>query len=111
MEEQYKIVTISELTKMLEGKKFNESIDFSFDTTLEEGREPSGWFGIKIVNLFDEPKGCIAIGYYGGGATIVRDIDSKITMEEQLQGMLWGLSETCDPVEYVCVDLEKNNGN
>lgn len=109
MKEKYEIVTISELAKMLEGKKSNESIDFSFDTTLEDG-EPSGWFGIKKVNLFDESNGCVAIGYYGGGATIARNIDSDITLEEQLKEMLWELSETNEPTEKVCVDLASCNG-
>ena len=108
MEEQYRVVTISELANMLEEKKYDKSIDFSFDATLED--EPSGWFGIKIVNLFDEPKGCVAIGYYGGGATITRCINPEDNMEEVLKEMLWKLSETDEPVEVVCVDLASENG-
>lgn len=110
MEEQYKIVTVSELADMLKKKKFTESIDFSFDNTLEEGREPSGWFGVKTVKLFDEPKGCIAIGYYGGGATIARCINPEDNMEELLKEMLCELSETNGLVEVVCVDLASCNG-
>ena len=109
MEEQYKIVTVSELANMLEEKKFDESIDFSFDSTLEDG-EPSGWFGIKIVDLFDEPKGCVAIGYYGGGATITRCINPEDSLEELLKEMLWELSETDEQVKVVCVDLASCNG-
>lgn len=108
MEEQYRVVTISELVNMLEEKKYDKSIDFSFDTTLED--EHSGWFGIKIVNLFDEPKGCVAIGYYGGGATITRCINQEDNMEEVLKEMLWELSETYEPVKVVCVDLASENG-
>lgn len=108
MEEQYRIVTISELTNMLEEKKYDKSIDFSFDVTLED--EPSGWFGIKLVNLFDEPQGCVAIGYYVGGATITRCINPEDNMEELLKEMLWELSETDEPVEVVCVDLASENG-
>lgn len=108
--ERYRIVNIKELADILTERGFNETVDFTFDNILEDD-EPTGWFGVKIVKLFSEPDGCIAIGYYGGGATLVRDVDSRITMEEQLQGMLWELSGTCDPVECVCVDLQKNNGN
>lgn len=110
MEEQYEIITISELAEMLKRKKFNESIDFSFDSTLEEDEEPSGWFGIKIVDLFDEPNGCIAIGYYGGGATIARCINPEDNLEELLSEMLHELSETNEQVEVVCVDLTSCNG-
>lgn len=109
MEEQYKIVTISELTKILAEKKFNESIDFSFDSTLEDG-EPHGWFGVKVVKLFDEPKGCVAIGYYGGGATIARNINQEDDLEELLKEMLQEISETNGQVECVCVDLTSYNG-
>lgn len=110
MEEQYKIVTVSELAEMLKGKKFNESIDFSFDNTLEEDEEPSGWFGVKIVDLFDEPKGCLVIGYYGGGATIARCINPEDNLEELLREMFCELSETAEQVEVVCVDLASCNG-
>lgn len=110
MEEQYRIITVSELAKMLKRKKLNESIDFSFDNTLEENEEPSGWFGVKIVDLFDEAKGCLAIGYYGGGATITRCIDPEDNLEELLKEMLHELSETDEQVKVVCVDLASCNG-
>ena len=54
MKEKYKIVTVSELASMLESKEHGESIDFTFDDVLDE-YEPSGWFGVKIVDLFNEP--------------------------------------------------------
>ena len=111
MEEKYKIVTISELASMLESKEHGESIDFTFDDVLDE-YEPSGWYGVKIVDLFNEPEGCIVMGYYGGGATISRCINpGEETVEELLKEMLWELSETNDPVEHVCVDLISDNGN
>ena len=110
MKEKYKIVTVSELADMLNKNKFGESIDFTFDTTLDS--EPSGWYGVKIVDLFNEPRGCIVMGYYGGGATISRCINpGEKTVEELLKEMLWELSETNDPVERVCIDLTENNGN
>ena len=110
MEEKYKIITITELANRLEMKNLGESIDFTFDTTLDS--EPSGWYGVKIVDLFNEPEGCIVMGYYGGGATISRCIDSgEETVEELLKEMVWELSETDEPVERVCIDLTENNGN
>ena len=64
MEEKYRIITVTELANRLEMKNLGESIDFTFDTTLDS--EPSGWYGVKIVDLFNEPEGCIVMGYYGG---------------------------------------------
>ena len=111
MKEKYKIVTVSELASMLESKEHGESIDFTFDDVLDE-YEPSGWFGVKIVDLFNEPKGCVAMGYYGGGATIARCIDpDEETLEELLKEMLWEISDTIDPVERLCIDLTGSNGN
>lgn len=110
-EEKYKIVTVSELASMLESKEHGESIDFTFDDVLDD-YEPSGWFGVKIVDLFNEPEGCVAMGYYGGGATIARCINpDEETLEELLKEMLRELSETNDPVEQVCIDLTGSNGN
>lgn len=110
MEEKYRIITVTELANMLDTKKFGESIDFTFDTTLDN--EPSGWYGVKIVDLFNEPEGCITMGYYGGGATISRCINSgEETIEELLKEMLWELSETDEQVKSICIDLIKNNGN
>ncbi len=109
MEEKYKIITVSELADMVEAKKINESIDFSFDSTLEDG-EPSGWFGVKVVDLFDEPKGCLTIGYYGGGATITRCINPEDSIKSLLEEMLWELSETDEPVKNICVDLASCKG-
>ena len=110
MEEKYRIITVTELANRLEMKNLGESIDFTFDTTLDS--EPSGWYGVKIVDLFNEPKGCIVMGYYGGGATISRCINpGEETVEELLKEMLWELSETNDPVERVCIDLTESNGN
>lgn len=40
-----------------------ESIYFTFDEDLES--DPTGWFGIKIIKIFDGE--ALAIGYMGGG--------------------------------------------
>ena len=110
MKEKYRIITVTELAKRLEMKNLGEYIDFTFDTTLDS--EPSGWYGVKIVDLFNEPEGCIVMGYYGGGATISRCINpDEETVEELLKEMLWELSETNNLVERVCIDLTESNGN
>ena len=110
MEEKYKIITVTELANKLGTKNIGESIDFTFDTTLDS--EPSGWHGVKIVDLFNEPEGCIVMGYYGGGATISRCINpGEEIVEELLKEMLSELSETDTHVEHVCVDMMSYNGN
>ena len=110
MEEKYRIITVTELANRLEMKNLGESIDFTFDTTLDS--EPSRWYGVKIIDLFNEPEGCIVMGYYGGGATISRCINpGEEIVEELLKEMLSELSETDTHVEHVCVDMMSYNGN
>ena len=43
--------------------KNEDSIYFTFDEDLES--EPTGWFGIQIIKIFDGE--ALAIGYMGGG--------------------------------------------
>jgi hypothetical protein len=110
-EEKYKIITVSELANMLMSRKFNGTVDFTFDSVLEN-HEPTGWFGAKIIELFNAPEGIIVMGYYGGGVAIARCINPcEETVEELLKEMLWELSEFDEPVEKICVDLTTDNGN
>lgn len=104
----YKIVTVKELADMLESREFNESVDFTFDDEIVG--EPTGWFGVKRVSLFDEPRGCIAVGYYGGSDTIIRGIDPDIPLEQTLREMLQEVADFNSDVKTVCVDIECNNG-
>lgn len=106
--QRYKIVAVKELVDMLESREFNESVDFTFDNEIVG--EPTGWFGVKRVLLFDEPCGCIAVGYYGGNDTIIRGIDPDIPLEQTLREMLQEVADFNSEVKTVCVDMRRNNG-
>ena len=66
---KYVFLSAEELAKKLVyGKK--RSYDFTFDDaeSISSGYEPTGWFGIKLMHLFDSYlPNCLAIGYWGGG--------------------------------------------
>lgn len=106
--ETYKIITVKELADMLESREFDESVDFTFDDEIVD--EPTGWFGVKKVSLFDEPYGCIAVGYYGGSDMTIRSINPDIPLEQTLREMLQEVADFNSEVKTVCVDMKCNNG-
>ena len=61
-----------------------------------------------ILDLFNEPEGCIILGYYDGCVTISRCVNPG---EETIGELLEEISETDAPVEHVCVNLISDNGN
>ena len=75
--EKYAFLAAEELSHKLTcgEKKF---YDFTFDDagSIADGREPSGWYGIKLMRLFDGClPDCLAIGYYGGGDLEVYNLE------------------------------------
>lgn len=70
-------LTAEELAhKLTYGKK--KSYDFTFDDaeSIASGYEPTGWFGIKLMQLFDVYlPNCLAIGYWGGGDLKVYNLE------------------------------------
>lgn len=67
-----KFVTIKELANRICKANFNRQIGFTFDSKedIDNGIEPTGWYGIIMSNLFDG-ESCI-IGYYGDGITMAQ---------------------------------------
>lgn len=78
-EKNYVWKTMDEVIREITKLPPNVSLDFTFDVLEDEDDkfEPTGWYGVKMVNLFGEPHGCLCIGYFGGGATIVEEIHKK----------------------------------
>lgn len=74
---KYMFLTAEELAhKLTYGKK--KSYDFTFDDSesIASGYEPTGWFGIKLMQLFDGYlPNCLAIGYWGGGDLKVYNLE------------------------------------
>lgn len=91
----YKMMTAKEVIDLLWDTK---SVDFTFDNIDEDPDcDPTGWYGVKLINIFDEQYGVIAMGYYGGGFTYVYEIeqlDPEVEKEEELkQVCVWALEK------------------
>lgn len=86
-EKDYRFMTVKEIADMLLKLPFGNSIDFTFDSPddVTEDFEPSGWYGVKLNNLFDEPFGVLCFGYYGGGSGRIEEIYEKKEIVDILQ--------------------------
>ena len=67
----YTFMTPKELIDFMFEKKIRE-LDFTLDEDMEaisEGAEPTGWYGIKLLNLFGDSEfpDVMLLGYYVGG--------------------------------------------
>ncbi len=124
MNKKYKMMTAKEAIDYLVETK-DKAFDFTFDDCedFEEYNDPSGWYGVKIMDIFNEhPYGYFVMGYWGGGSTEGYDIygcvdnadnieDVKEFMADKLQGFMnqwcdWvRLGETC---EKICVEIKED---
>lgn len=109
-EKGYRFMSPAEVVRELESLPFGDSVDFTFDTPDDENDvfEPSGWYGVKKVNLFDEMWGVLCFGMYGGGYnTRVEEITEPKEIEEIFRRFLE--DEADRHVEILCVS-NKHNG-
>ena len=105
-----KFVTIKELANRICEANFNRQIGFTFDSKedIDNGTEPTGWYGIMMSNLFDG-ESCI-IGYYGDGIIMAKQtwgqedevINFIITFFESE-----GVINILDDDTLVCVDANE----
>ena len=69
--------------------KNEDSVYFTFDEDLES--EPTGWFGIQIIKIFDGE--ALAIGYMGGGGiktySLSDDTFKKEYITSCIRSYLW----------------------
>lgn len=96
----YKIITIDELYYTMCYMEYSDEITFTADNSLEV--EPSGWYGIKKLNIFDSDR--YVIGYYGGAQSAIIDA-VDLTMEELIHALKDVLCFECYDGEHICVDL------
>lgn len=100
MRNRYKIITIEELFHIMCDMEYIDEITFTADNNLEV--EPSGWYGIKKMNIFDSDR--YVIGYYGGyKAAILDAVD--FGMEDLRYALKDVLCFECYDGEHICVDL------
>jgi hypothetical protein len=61
-------------------------LNFTFDDVdVDPDCDPSGWHGVQITKIFDEFDGLFAIGYWGGGTTVVYDIYGLVANSDDEQ--------------------------
>lgn len=71
----YKMMTAAEAVEELFKMERPSELAFTFDDIDKDPDcDPSGWYGMKLMKIFDEDEYVFAMGYYGGGATEVYDI-------------------------------------
>ena len=109
MNKKYVFWTAKELgEKLLYGTK--KEYDFTFDDkeTISGGFEPTGWHGVKLINLFDNHlPNCLAVGYWGGGDTKVYNLEMAEEIDNLVELMTKCLEEYFveNGAEIVCVEL------
>jgi hypothetical protein len=117
---KYKMMTAAEAIDYLVETK-DKSMDFTFDNLdLDPNVDVSGWYGAKIINIFDEnPYGFFVMGYYGGGSTEgydiygmvdnADDIDCvKYFMATRLQSFMNTWCDSFEPCEKICVEIKED---
>lgn len=118
----YKMMTAREVIDTLfEMPDGNQNLDFTFDDidTYPEV-EPCGWYGIKLTKLFDEWDKVLAIGYWGGGSTVVYDIYNRVDNSDndesvkefcvdQLQYFMNMWCDSTGACEKICVEITQQN--
>ena len=117
----YTFMNAGELINFMFDKKIRE-LDFTFDEDEEEiaeGVDPTFWYGIKLINPFDDSEfaDVMLLGYYGGGADkaillngwdengreIKNEEDAKRFAISQLKRYIFA---EADIDEILCVDYD-----
>ena len=117
---RYQMMTAPEAIDYLISTK-DKSIDFTFDDLdLYPDMEVSGWYGVKIINIFDEtPDGFFVMGYWGGGCTEGYDIYGMVDnsddidcvkdfMAEKLQNFMNTWCDSFEPCKRICVEIKED---
>ena len=107
-EKDYMFKTIEDVVNELKNLPFGQSIDFTFDDPDDEDEyfAPSDWYGVKIMNLFDEPYGVLCFGYYGGSGIRIEEIEDSTEILEKLKTFCY--DEMDREVNVLCVSKKCN---
>lgn len=114
----YKMMTAAEAIEELFKLDRRRTLDFTFDDLdKDNSREPSGWFGMRLMKIFDEEDYVFTMGYYGGGSTETYDIygmvDNSYNEEcvkeycaARLQNFMNTWCDSFEPCEKICVEIK-----
>ena len=118
---KYEMMTATEaIDRLFTLNEETNGLNFTFDNIDENPEcEPSGWYGIKLMKIFDEDDYVFALGYWGGGSTEVHDIygmvensDNEECVKEYCTARLQSFMNTwCDsfePCEKICVEIKED---
>ena len=118
---KYKMMTATEAIDRLFALKANtKRLDFTFDDIDKDPDcDVGGWYGMKLMKIFDEDDGVFAMGYYGGGSTEVYDIYGMVDNSDdaeyvkkycaaRLQGFMNTWCDTIEPCEKICVEIKED---
>jgi hypothetical protein len=118
---KYKMMTAAEaIDRLFTLKIKNKTLDFTFDDIDKYPEcKPEGWYGMKLIKIFDEEDCVFAMGYYGGGSTEAYDIygmvdnsdDIKCVKEyctKRLQDFMNTWCDSFEPCEKVCVEIKED---
>ncbi len=74
---EYTFVTVKQMADWLRACNNGDELGFTNDEKedIEVNGEPTGWYGVTIVDLFDYPT--VVFGYYGGGAICCGSINES----------------------------------
>ena len=117
---KYKMMTAAEAIDALFKIDNPRELAFTFDNIDEDPEcDPSGWYGVKMLQIFDEDDGVFAMGYYGGGSTETYDIYGTVdnSYDEEcvkkycvarLQNFMNMWCDTSEPCEKICVEIKED---
>ena len=121
MSATYKMMTAKEaIDYLFELPDDQRELSFTFDDLdYDPDCDPSGWHGMKVMNIFDEWHGVFAIGYWGGGSTVAYDIygltedeNDGVHVREfcanQLQNYMNNWCDMSKLCEKICVEIEED---
>lgn len=100
MNKRYRIITVEELFHIMCDMEYIDEIAFTADNNLDF--EPSGWYGIKKLNIFDSDR--YVIGYYGGFQSAILDA-VDFGMDDLTHALKEVLSFEGYDGEHICIDL------
>ena len=106
-----KMMTAAEAIEELFEMERPRELAFTFDDiNIDPECEPSGWYGMKMLRIFDEDDWVFAMGYYGGGSTEAYDIygsvedsyNTKSVKEFCAKKLQMYMNTWCDSSENLC---------
>ena len=105
--DEFTFKTIKEVAEELWSLPKGTSIDFTFDQPedVDETFSPEGWYGMKIVNLFDEPFATLCFGSWGGGQIMAEEIYERRELEQLIKQFC---RDVHSEVDVLCVSSKRN---